>query len=139
MAADDGGEPGGANRRLLRSAVERWVKPRAASVKRLVVSCVAGAGGACCPCCDVGAQRRRRCPLHSALRACVHAWMPRLSPGPLVRTCPCSFSARDQTHSFPTSGHGLRRAFQLLAPSLQVGARAGWLLWRCNATPLQQP
>lgn len=37
-APDDGGEPGGTNRRLLHSMVERWVKPRAASVKRLVVS-----------------------------------------------------------------------------------------------------
>ena len=30
--------PDGSNRRLLHSAVERWLKPRAAAVKRLVLS-----------------------------------------------------------------------------------------------------
>ncbi|PRW44486.1 small GTP-binding isoform B [Chlorella sorokiniana] len=59
--------PDGANRRLLHSAVERWLKPRAAAVKRLVLS----------------------------------------------------FSARDSTHSFPKSGHGLRRIFGMVAASLQ--------------------
>lgn len=35
----DGGDAGdGSNRRLLHTALERWLKPRAASVKRLVLS-----------------------------------------------------------------------------------------------------
>ena len=39
-AGAEAGEAGsdGSNRRLLHSAVERWVKPRAAAVKRLVLS-----------------------------------------------------------------------------------------------------
>lgn len=36
--AADGGSADGSNRRLLRSAVEAWLKPRAAAVKRLVLS-----------------------------------------------------------------------------------------------------
>jgi hypothetical protein len=41
-----------------------------------------------------------------------------LPPPSLLPAC-CSFSARDPTHSFPRSGHGLRRLFRLLAPTLQ--------------------
>ena len=39
-AAEAGSEAasGGSNRRLLHSAVERWIKPRAAAIKRLVLS-----------------------------------------------------------------------------------------------------
>ena len=51
----------------------------------------------------------RRCTPHRAL--------PTLPP-PALPAC-CSFSAHDQTHSFPQSGHGLRRVLRLLAPTLQ--------------------
>lgn len=38
-AGSEGDEAGdGSNRRLLHSAVERWVQPRAAAIKRLVLS-----------------------------------------------------------------------------------------------------
>ena len=37
-AGSGAGPPDGSNRRLLHSAVERWLKPRAAAVKRLVLS-----------------------------------------------------------------------------------------------------
>lgn len=55
---------------------------------------------------------------------------PSTSP-PSVLACR-RFSAHDGTHSFPKSGHGLRRIFGMVAASLQVGAgrwlHAGWQL-----------
>jgi hypothetical protein len=37
----------------------------------------------------------------------------------------CRFSSMDPTHSFSTSGHGLRQLFGML-PGLQVGVSPAW-------------